>query len=164
MGLNEIIGCPVFLNNRVYVATGRDPEHGHGRGALWCLDATQTGDITRSGKIWCYQGLDRTLATPAIAGGLLYIADVAGRVHCLDANTGKLFWMHETGADAWSSTLCADGKIFFPSLKHFWVLAAGREKKVLSQINLGAPMFATPVAVDNTLYVSSRNYLWAVRK
>ncbi|MCX7010128.1 MAG: PQQ-binding-like beta-propeller repeat protein [Kiritimatiellaeota bacterium] len=164
VGLNEIIGCPVFLNNRVYVATGRDPEHGHGRGALWCLDATKTGDITQSGRIWCYKGLDRTLATPAIRDGLLYIADVAGRVHCLEADTGKVVWIHETGADAWSSTLVADGKLFFPTLKHLWVLAAGREKKVLSQINLGAPMYATPVAVDNTLYISSRNYLWAVRK
>ena len=164
VGTSEIVGCPVFISNRVYVAIGRDPEHGHGRGALWCLDATKTGDITQSGKIWCYQGLDRTLATPAIRDGLLYIADVAGRVHCLEADTGKLVWVHETGADAWSSTLLADGKLFFPTLKHLWVLAAGREKKVLSQITLGAPMYATPVAVDDTLYINSRNYLWAVRK
>ena len=164
VGTSEIIGCPVFLNNRIYVAIGRDPEHGHGRGALWCLDATKIGDITQSGKIWCYQGLDRTLATPAIKDGLLYIGDVAGRVHCLEADTGKFVWVHETGADAWSSTLLADGKLFFPTLKHLWVFAAGREKKVLSQINLGAPMYATPVAVDDTLYINSRNYLWAVRK
>jgi len=164
VGLSEIIGCPVFLSNHVYVAIGRDPEHGHGRGALWCLDATKTGDITQSGKVWCYQGLDRTLATPAIRDGLLYIADVAGRVHCLEADTGKVVWVHETGADAWSSALLADGKLFFPTLKHLWVLAAGREKKVLSQITLGAPMYATPVAVGETLYINSRNYLWAVHK
>ncbi|HLX64461.1 MAG TPA: PQQ-binding-like beta-propeller repeat protein [Planctomycetota bacterium] len=170
VGASEIIGCPVFLNNRVYVAIGRDPEHGHGRGALWCLDATKSGgagaggEITQSGKIWCYQGLDRTLATPAIQDGLLYISDVAGRIHCLEAETGKPVWVHETGADAWSSTLLADGKLFFPTLKHLWVLAAGREKKVLSKISLGAAMYATPVAVDNTLYINSRNYLWAVRK
>ena len=164
VGTSEIIGCPVFFSNRVYVAIGQDPEHGHGRGALWCLDATKTGKITQAGKIWCYQGLDRTLATPAIHDGLLFIGDVAGRVHCLDADTGKPIWVHETDADAWSSTLLADEKIFFPTLKHLWVLAAGREKKVLSQINLGAPMYATPIAVDDTLYINSRNYLWAVRK
>ena len=164
VGTSEIIGCPVFFSNRVYVAIGRDPEHGHGRGALWCLDATKTGDITQAGKIWCYQGLDRTLATPAIRDGLLYISDVAGRVHCLEADTGKVVWVHETGADAWSSTLLADGKLFFPTLKHLWVLAAGREKKVLSQITLGAPMYATPVAIGETLYINSRNYLWAVHK
>ena len=77
---------------------------------------------------------------------------------------GKPVWIKETGADAWSSTLLADGKLFFPTLKHLWVLAAGRELKVLSQINLGAAMYATPVAVDSTLYINSRNYLWAVRK
>lgn len=164
VGASEIIGCPVFLDNRVYVAIGRDPEHGRGRGALWCLDATKSGDITQSGKIWCYQGLDRTLATPAIRDGLLYIADVAGRVHCLEADTGKPVWVHETGAEAWSSTLLADNKLYFPTLKQLWVLAAGREMKVLSRISLGAPMYATPVAVGETLYINSRNYLWAVRK
>mgnify|MGYP001765070140 CR=1 FL=1 len=85
---SEVVGTPVFLNNRVYVALGRDPEHGRGRGALHCIDATGSGDITKTGKVWSYQGLDRTLSTVSIADGLLYICDVAGRLHCLDADTG----------------------------------------------------------------------------
>ena len=36
--------------------------------------ASKTGDITRSGKIWGYQGLDRSMSTVSIADGLLYIA------------------------------------------------------------------------------------------
>jgi outer membrane protein assembly factor BamB len=164
VGMSEIIATPVPYKNRVYVAIGRDPEHGRGRGALWCIDATQTGDITRTGKIWCYQGLDRTLSTVSIADGLLYIADVGGRLHCLDAETGDVYWVHDTDAGAWSSTLVADGKIYLPTVKHLWVLAAGREKNVLSQINLGAPMYASPVVADNTLYIGSRTYLWAVHK
>ena len=163
-GMSEIIACPVFYKDRVYVAIGRDPEHGRGRGALWCLDATKTGDITRRGKLWCYQGLDRTLSTVSISDGLLYIADVAGRLHCLDAETGECHWVHETDAPIWSSTLVADGKVFLPTTKLLWVLAAGKEKKVLSQINLGAKIYASPVAADGTLYINSKNYLWAVRK
>ena len=139
VGMSEIIATPVFYRNRVYVAIGRDPEHGRGRGALWCIDATGTGDITRRGKIWCYQGLDRTLSTVAIADGLLYIADVAGRLHCLDADTGKCYWVHETKAEIWGSTLVADGKVYLPTQKGLWVLAAGREKRVLAKISLGAP-------------------------
>ena len=95
---------------------------------------------------------------------MLYIADVGGRLHCLDAETGEVYWVHETQAGVWSSTLVADGKIYLPTLKHLWVLAAGNEKKVLSQINLGAPMYASPVVADSTLYVGSKTYLWAVRK
>ena len=42
-------------------------------------------------------------------------------------------------------------------------LAAGKEKKVLSQINLGAPIYASPVAANGTLYMASRTgWLYAV--
>ena len=89
VGMSEIVGTPVFFKNRVYVAIGRDPEHGRGRGALQCIDAAQSGDITHTGKIWTYQGLDRTLSTVSIAGGLLYVCDVAGHLHCVDAESGE---------------------------------------------------------------------------
>jgi len=164
LGLNAFIASPVFYRNRVYIAIGQDPEHGRGRGALWCIDASKTGDVTSTGRIWCYQGLDRSLSTVSIADGLLYVADVAGRVHCVDAETGQCYWVHETNAEVWASTLVADGKVYLPTLRAFWVLAAGREKKALDHVSLGAPSWASSVAANGTLYVISRNYLWAVHK
>jgi len=164
VGMSEIIATPVFQSNRVYAAIGRDPEHGRGRGALHCIDATQTGDITKSGRIWCYQGLDRTLATVSIADGLLYVGDVGGRLHCLEVATGHCLWVHDGHFRTIASSLVADGKIYFPTERHLWILAAGRELKVLSQINLGAPIWAPVVAANGTLYVASKNYLWAVQK
>lgn len=164
VGESEIIATPVFFDNRVYVAIGRDPAHGRGRGALHCIDATKTGDVTRTGKLWTYQGLDRTLSTVSISGGLLYLSDVAGRLHCLDARTGKLHWIHETRCEVWGSTLVADGKVYMPTSKGLWVLAAGKELKVLSRISLGAKVDASPVAANGTLYVAtSAGWLWAVR-
>jgi len=163
VGESEIIGTPVFHHNRVYVAIGRDPEHGRGRGALHCIDATKTGDITQTGRVWTYQGLDRTLSTVSIADGLLYLCDVAGRLHCVDAETGQCHWVHESNAAVWGSTLVADGKVYMPTPKGLTVLAAGKEKKVLSQINVGATIYATPVAANGTLYIASRaGWLWAV--
>ena len=164
VGMSEIIGCPVIYKDRVYVAIGRDPEHGRGRGALWCIDASRHGDVTQSGKLWCYQGLDRSLCTVSIADGLLYVADVAGRLHCLDAASGRPLWIHETESVVWGSTLVADGKVYLPTAKYLWVLAAGKDKRVLQRINLGASVWATPVAANGVLYVASKNYLWAVKK
>lgn len=164
LGLNAFIASPVFHKNRVYIPIGQDPEHGRGRGALWCIDPSKTGDITTTGKIWCYQGLDRTLSTVSIADGLLYVADVAGRLHCVDAETGHCYWVHETNTEVWASTLVADGKVYLPTLKALWVLAAGKEKKVLGQIGLGSPSWASPVAANGTLYVTSRRYLWAAHQ
>lgn len=164
VGESEIIATPVFVDGRVYVAIGRDPAHGRGRGALWCIDATGTGDVTKTGKVWIYQGLDRTLSTVSVAGGLVYVSDVGGRLHCLDRDTGKPQWVHDTHCETWGSTLVADGKVYMPTSKGLWVLAAGRELKVLSRINLGAKVDASPVAANGTLYVATAGgWLWAVR-
>lgn len=163
VGLSEIIATPVFHKGRVYVAIGRDPDHGRGRGALVCLDAGQTGDITKTGKLWAYQGLDRSLSTVSIADGLLYVADVAGRLHCLDAETGQTHWVYDSKSRVIASALVADGKVYLSNEKRLDVLAAGKAVKLLSQISLGAGSWSTPVAANGTLYVTSKKYLWAVK-
>jgi outer membrane protein assembly factor BamB len=163
VGESEIIGTPVFHNNRIYVAIGRDPEHGRGRGALHCIDATKTGEITPTGRVWTYQGLDRTLSTVSIADGLLYLCDVGGRLHCVDEETGRGYWVHESNSTVWGSTLVADGKVYMPTPKGLIVLAAGKVKEVLSQINVGATIDASPVVANGTLYIATRSgWLWAV--
>jgi outer membrane protein assembly factor BamB len=44
---NDIISTPVIYDNKVYVATGQDPEHGEGVGTLWCIDPTKRGDVSK---------------------------------------------------------------------------------------------------------------------
>ena len=161
LAMSEIIGSPVFHNNRVYVAIGRDPRHGPGRGALHCIDATGSGDISQSGRIWCYDQIDRTLSTPSVADGLVYAADLTGRIHCLDADTGRCLWTFDSGDETWGSTLVADGKVYLVTKKSFHVLAAGREKKALSSVRLGAD--CTPIAADGILYVLLRGMLYALQ-
>jgi outer membrane protein assembly factor BamB len=162
VGLSEIVATPVFSDGRVYVAIGRDPHHGRGRGNLVAIDATKTGDLTESGQIWSYDQIERTVSTVAVDGGLVYVADLPGRIHCLDAETGQCRWVYETGAEAWSSTLAADGKIYLGTSKHLCVLAAGEPPKLLSRIRLGARIDTSPVAAGGMLYVASHRYLWAV--
>ncbi len=165
VGMSEIIGTPVLVKDRLFVALGRDPEHGRGRGALHCINATGAGDITRSGRVWMYQGLDRTLSTASVADGLVYLSDVAGRLHCVDAETGSCYWVHETQSETWGSTLVADGRIYMPTAKYLWVLQAGRTLKVLDRINLGSRVFASPVVAHGKLYVATTaGWLWAVEQ
>jgi outer membrane protein assembly factor BamB len=165
VGRSEIIATPVFVNDRVYVAIGRDPAHGRGRGALHCIDARGQGDITASGKIWTYQGLDRTLSTVSVAEGLVYVSDVGGRLHCLDAATGQCYWIHDTDCETWGSTLVADGKVYMPTTKGLYVLATGKELKLLGRVTLGGKVYASPVVADGTLYVATTHgWLWAARQ
>jgi outer membrane protein assembly factor BamB len=163
IGPSEIIATPVFYKNRVYVAIGQDPWHGRGRGMLSCIDATKTGDVTKTGKVWTYDKIGRSLSSVSIADGLLYVAETFGPLHCLDAETGRCYWTHDTKAEIWGSSLVADGKVYLGTQKSFWVFAAGREKNVLHEMHLGAPVYTTPIVANGVLYVASHRYLWAVQ-
>jgi outer membrane protein assembly factor BamB len=88
----------------------------------------------------------------------------AGKVHCLDAESGSLVWVHDTREEIWSSTYVADGKVFIGTRKGLTVLAAGRERKQLAEIKLGTPVWSVPCAANGTLFVASQKNLWAVAR
>jgi len=143
------------------VATGQDPAHGIGRGILTCIDATKTGDVTETGKIWTHD-IKRSLSSVSIADGLLYVSDLTGRLYCLDAETGQERWIHETGEEVWASTLVADGKIYLGTRQNLWVLAEGAEKEVLNKTRVSSAIWCSPVVANGVLFVTSQRYLWAV--
>jgi len=164
-GPSEVIATPAFDQNRVYVAIGQDPEHGEGMGNLVCIDATKQGDITEGGTIWSYDKINRSISTVSIAEGLLYVGDYAGNIHCLDADTGEVYWVHPTEAHIWSSTMVADGKVYVGTEDgDVWILTAGKERQVLNRINLGAPVYSSPIVANGVLYVASQTHLYAIQE
>lgn len=164
VGPSEIIATPVFYKDRVYTVIGQDPLHGRGKGCITCIDATKEGDLSQSGVIWTFKDIERSLSTPAIADGLLFVADMNGRVYCLDAESGQPYWTHDAKSDCWSSPMVADGKLYLGTRRGLSVLAASKEKKVYKEIRLGSQIRSTPAVSDGVLYVASQNYLWAVQK
>jgi outer membrane protein assembly factor BamB len=169
-GPSEIIATPVLYKNRIYIATGQDPEHGEGVGRLSCIDATKTGDISTSGLIWDYKGIHRSISTVSIdpATGLLFVGDFSGFVHCLDAETGKLNWVYDMKAHMWGSTFVADGKVYVGDEDgDFVILPAKKDfdpkkEKPIFETNLGAPVYGTPMVANGVMYVMSQTHLYAV--
>lgn len=165
-GVSEIVATPVIHGDRVYVATGQDPESGDGVGNLSCIDATKTGDITSTGKIWSYDKIARSLSTVSVApDGLLYAADYSGFIHCLDVKTGAPKWVHDTEGRIWGSTLVADGKVYVGTEERaLLVLAAGPEAKVIAEIELDGPVYSTPVVASGVMFVTTDKTLFAIGK
>ena len=65
-------------------------------------------------------------------------------------------------AHMWGSTLVADGKVYVGDEDgDLVVFAASKEKKLLSETNLGAPVYSTPVVANGVLYVASNTHLFA---
>lgn len=188
---NDFPNTPVIYKNRVYIGMGQDPEHRTGVGHFWCIDMTKKGDVSseirignkivpnpNSAVVWHYGGpiadpkevrrlrrnylFGRTLSTCAIHDDLVYIPDIGGVLHCLDANTGKLQWEHDSRADIWGSPLIADGKVYLGNDDEFHVFAHGRNKNVLAQIDMENRIRCTPVACNGALYITTENKLYAI--
>src|SRR5437764_432160 len=128
---NEVIGTPVIFEDKVYIGNGQDPEHGEGVGHFYAIDATKRGDITKTGLVW-HKDIRRSISTPSIADGLVYIPDFSGFLHCLDAKTGQEYWTHDVFAAVWGSTLVVDGRVYLGDEDgDIVILQAGKTKKVL---------------------------------
>jgi outer membrane protein assembly factor BamB len=160
---NEVISTPVIYDDKVFIANGQDPEHGEGVGHLYAIDATKRGDITTTGRIWHYDKIRRSISTGAIFEGLLYYADFSGFLHCLDVKTGKPYWVHDMLAAIWGSPMIIDGKVYIADEDgDVVVLQAGKEKKIISEMNMGSSVYATPVPAHGTLFLTNRNQLFAL--
>lgn len=159
----QVTANPVFYKNRIYLAFTQEPFHNMKQGWLVCVDATKTGDVTRSAIVWSYDKIGASVATVAIADGLVYAVGYYGTLHCLDAETGQEYWTHPIGGPATASPLVADGKVYLGTArKTFWILKAGKEKKVLAEIRMPDKIYASATAANGVVYIPTFRFLYAV--
>jgi outer membrane protein assembly factor BamB len=162
---NEVISTPIIYNDVVYIGNGQDPEHGEGPGHLYAIDGSKRGDITKTGLLWHFDKIRRSISTGALHNGLLYYADFSGFLHCLDAKTGKELWQHDMLAAVWGSPIVIDGRVYLGDEDgDLAVLVAGPTKKLLFEANMGSSIYSTPVPANGSLYVVNRNELIAIGK
>jgi outer membrane protein assembly factor BamB len=161
-GPSNIKSLPVFYHNRLYVTVGGDLWWGKNVAWLVCIDATGTGDVTRTGEVWRYSLERHCMSSPAIHNGLVFVGDSGRRIHCVDAETGRPCWTHDVKGELWASPLVADGKVYFATRAgEFLFFAESREKRLIHELNLGSPINSTPVAANGVLYVATMKRLFA---
>ncbi len=162
----QVTAMPVFYDGRLYVHFTQEPFHGLRGGWLCCLKTDGTGDVTRSALQWSYDKLGSSTSTPAVADGLVYAVDfLNGKLHCLDAETGEAYWVHDVGRPVCGSPLVADGKVYLGTGKElFWVLDHGKELKVINRIHVNNRIQTTPTAANGVLYVATDRHLYAVQE
>jgi outer membrane protein assembly factor BamB len=160
---NEVISTPVIIDNIVYIANGQDPEHGEGVGHLYAIDPTKRGDITKTGLIWHYDKIRRSISTGAYKDGILYYADFRGFLHALDAKTGKPYWTHDMLAAVWASPVVIGDKVYLGDEDgDVVILQHGKEKKVVGEINMGSSVYCSVVPANGALIVANRNQLFSI--
>jgi outer membrane protein assembly factor BamB len=162
---NDGIATAVFAEGRIYMSVGQDPESGEGIGHMYCIDPAKRGDITESGRIWQYDKIRRSISTVALADGLVYISDFSGFLHCIDAASGKPYWIYDMLAAVWGSPLAADGKVYLGDEDgDIAVLAAGKLLEKIAEVNMGNSVYGTPVPANGCLFIMTRSELFCIQQ
>jgi outer membrane protein assembly factor BamB len=157
---SPIIASPAFANGRVFVAMGQSPGHGNGPSLIHAISPNGQGDVTESRLLWTSREVGRVVGTPVEKDGLLYVGDVGGTVHCLDAATGAHVWKHETNGAIWGCLLLAGDRLYVGNEDGtMTVLRAGRRKQLLAEIEMDAPLYSPPALVGDALYLATANRL-----
>ena len=159
----SIIASPVFDDGRVFVAMGLSPGHGNGPSLIHAISPNGQGDVTDSRLLWTSREVGRVVGTPIAKDGLLYVADLGGTIHCLDAATGAHVWKHETNEPIWGSLLLAGDRLYVGNVEgSMTVLRAGRRKQLLGQIEMDAPIYSSPALVGDALYLATAKRLYLI--
>jgi outer membrane protein assembly factor BamB/HEAT repeat protein len=160
---SSIIASPVFADGRVFIAMGQSPGHGDGPSLLYAISPNGQGDVTESRLLWTSREVGRVVGTPIVKDGLLYVGDLGGTVHCLDAATGARVWKHETNEEIWGSLLLAGGRLYVGTVEgSMIVLRAGRRKELLAQIEMDAPIYSRPAVIGDALYLATAHRLYLI--
>jgi len=159
----SIIASPVSADGRVFVAMGQSPGHGNAPSLIHAVRPDGRGDVTASGLLWTSRDVGRVVGTPVVKDGLLYVGDLGGTVHCLDAATGAVVWKHETNEAIWGSLRLAGDRLYVGNVEgRMTVLRAGRQQEVLGQIEMDAPLYSAPAAVGDALYLATASRLYFI--
>ena len=156
---NRTISSSLVIGGNVFTSSSR------GRPFIG-FRAGGSGDITGKNELW-KNNLGADVPTPTTDGKYIYVLADNGILNCLEAGTGQAVYQGkriESGTYS-SSPLLADGKIYCVSEDGtITVVKAGPEFEVLAVNKLDSHTLASPVAVDNQIFIRTADYLYCIQK
>ena len=161
------INCSVVVDgHHVYALHSEENLTSNVMGAVVCLDARKTGDLTESGVVWRREEILAGYASPAFANGRLYVVDNSANLFCLDGRTGEDIWQFKLGrVGKGSPVVTSDGVIYVAEVNgRFLILRdAGDKCEVLDIEVFKAPdgsvveIYGSPAVADGRVYFMGRN-------
>jgi outer membrane protein assembly factor BamB len=173
---------PSFDGRYLYFAIGDDREFTLRRtGGVYCIDPFGTGDISpeifsdgkaapnpNSKLVWDFTESGGK-AVPVSLGGLcvtekhVLYGDTAGIVRCFDKLAGTIHWSHETFSGVSATPLVVGDTLYIADEDgDVEVLSATSTFDHIATINHDAVISSSPVYANDTLFVVTRERLYAI--
>ncbi len=150
--IRDIAGRPVVYRGSVFA--------GSHSGVFDAVDL-RTGQPTWSLPI-------ATITSPLAAGDVVYVVDQSSQLICIARDSGQVYWIKNLDATipgnakrkakkkihaVWSGPVLASNRLIIVNDHNEAVSVDAKTGAVQARLNLGSPAFASPIAVNGTVYV-----------
>ncbi|HAA74553.1 TPA: serine/threonine protein kinase [Candidatus Latescibacteria bacterium] len=166
-GINSSV---VASGKYVYTSHSEENWDSSALGRVVCIDATGSGDVTKTHEVWRADGQTVGYTSPVLHDGKLYVTDNSANVHCLDAMTGKVLWEQSVGTVGKGSPVIADGKMYAPEVNGgFQILdLSGDTPKVLDRKRIErkggvhAEIYGSPAISNGRVYFTTEDQIYCL--
>lgn len=124
-----------------------------------------TSDGAEPTKIWNEGAQRPATASPILVGQKIYTINGAGVLTCANASSGERLWRARLKGPFSSSPVAAGNFLYIFNEEGIaqCVDLSGDEGKVVSELELGETILATPSLAKDALYIRSDNSLWKLK-
>lgn len=136
---------------------------GFSQSEIWAVRPGGHGEVTRSHVAWkLTEGVPRK-TSPVLLDGCLYLLQDDGVLTCVEAATGNVVWQQRLGGQFAASPVTSAGRIYcFDQRGKTTVVAAGSSARPLAVNQLDEGCFASPAAVDGSLFLRGKDHLYRI--
>jgi len=121
------------------------------------------GDITKTHIAWEQKKGVPALASPLHVQSRLYTITRDNILHCIEAATGKIVWVHRLEGVHWASPVLADGKIYILSEDGVTlVLRPGPRYDEVARNSVGETCLASMAVSQGHFYIRSSKHLYCI--
>ena len=157
------VASPVISGTMAIVPCGRADRN---QPRLHGIKLDGSGDVTETHRLWKREDIGPFIPTPVAYQGRVYVIHDRGQVDCIDPSTGKSVWsgvFPKGKGNFYSSPLIAGGHLYIAREDGMlYVLKLGDTFEIVSEIDMGDRIIASPVAISGRLLIRTRHHLFCV--
>lgn len=164
-GINTTVAVD---GDHVFAAHSEENVEAGTMGRVVCIDATGSGDVTKTHEVWRADEQDVGFASPTVAGGKVYVVDNAANARALDAKTGKVLWTTRIGTVGKGSPVWADGKLYVTEVNGRFAILDADSGRLLDHDELTmadgrfAEVYGSPAIVDGRIFFTTEEGIYAI--
>ena len=168
VSLRGINTPPTFAGNMVLCGHSEENLDDTAMGALFAVDASKAGNLTKTGQLWRTKEEYIGKTAPLVIGDRVYSVDDGGIFFVNDLKTGEIVGKAKIGTMGRGSPVYGDGKIYVVDGNGRWFIFAPDAEKGLKKIHTlrldQGDVNASPIISHGRIYLACETMMYCIGK